>query len=578
MSPPPRPQSEDYLSSTIIKKNKKKKRQNKLRRPCPTPLLQSEDTGSAEASSGPSVPSESSKARNVESSYGSNDNTAAQAAGFTAAQGGTGGEHEPGAPGPTLSRRHLVHDVPENPAHSDDSAAMISLRRISQSMTQSPDPKRRESRNITRTLTGKFNTVFRSKGDNVVNENVAVRTAFGFRRKYSSPQKSVENTPECLSPTSHVHRTQAPGLSTPASINLTKPSGAFSLSATVDVEKMGKKNPQTAILNTSSNLVAFQTKRRYDAAKFPSPEEAEILGGVTPLVSSSLDEEDASQARSMSITRLSNPPMSHLLTFPTDTALTVTSFYPAPASSRNRRSGPNSISVPTGPRRFSVVQFVSRNSTHEVIWYEDESSNSGASTTSANGSQTSTGSTPRGVLNESKQNTQIVSVSPAAAEASDPTEVHDKTPLHRQTNAHKRLLSWSWDDPQQPVTDNSSPSAQGVESAGLHLSKSTSSMRRAATADISETGYFVPVQGHGSMSFAGHENSPPGSAPSFVSRTGPKTADDVATPKTFDRGLAMFKQRAISLGSIRSAPMVPPSIGEKHRAKSSGSQLEKGSK
>jgi hypothetical protein len=181
-------------------------------------------------------------------------------------------------------------------------------------------------------------------------------------------------------------------------------------------------------------------------------------------------------------------------------------------------------------------------------------------------------------LSESKQNTQIVSVSPAAAEANDPTEDHDKTPLRRQTNAHKRLLSWSWDDPQQPVTDYSSPSVQGVESAGLHSSKSTFSMHRAATADISETGYFAPVQGYGSMLFEGHENSPPGPAASFVSKTSPKTADDVETPKTFDRGLAMFKQRAISLGSIRSAPMVPPSIGEKHRAKSSGSQLEKDSK
>jgi hypothetical protein len=181
-------------------------------------------------------------------------------------------------------------------------------------------------------------------------------------------------------------------------------------------------------------------------------------------------------------------------------------------------------------------------------------------------------------LNESKQNTQIVSVSPAAAEASDPTEVHDKTPLARQTNAQKRLLSWSWDDPQQPMTNSSSPSVQGVESAGLHSSKPTVSMQRAATADISETGYFAPAQGRDSMSFDGHENSPPGPAASFARKTGPNSADDVVTPKTFDRGLAMFKQRAISLGSIRSAPMVPPSIGEKHRAESSRSQLEKGSK
>ena len=41
----------------------------------------------------------------------------------------------------------------------------------------------------------------------------------------------------------------------------------------------------------------------------------------------------------------------------------------------------------------------------------------------------------------------------------------------------------------------------------------------------------------------------------------------------FDRGLAMFKRRGISLGSVRSATLGSLSIGEKDGAKSAGPPL-----
>lgn len=585
-------------------KSKKKKRHNRLTRSSNSTnvLEKSEDTGSAEVSSDQSIGRESSRARNMESSYGDfiddpsfptetpGSNPPPSLATITPVTPRvTGWRLEQGGPGLTaLSRNGFVHDVSGNLTDSEDSPAVKSLRRISRSMTQTSDSKRREFKHLSRTLTDKINTIFRPKGmissKPFANENRDSRNIFAYRKKSSGLNALDKMAPKDLSPAPKEANTHAAGPSTPATITLRKASDAYLLSAATNADSptrsdkaVIKENPLPLILTATSNLVAFHTTRKYDAAPSPSRGEAPLAGRPASPTSMSTESENfGSRARSMSIIQLSNPGVSQQYTPLADAALTVTSFYPVRDAPVKPPSPSNSVSIERAACRFSVVQFVSRNSVHEVIWYEDETSTSGTSASPispANLSQSSNKSlSPDGMQVAPK-----VSVTTASAGVSAPPPVFDSVPKDQRldpTIAQKRLLSWSWDNQQPSVDDYASTSAGSLECAELRSNKSTQSMRRAATADISTTEYFPHVDTHGSTSSDEQAESPTGSAELLVPKTRTRSKEDRDVQEAYDRGLAMFRQRGKSLGSVRTSPMTAPSMGDKYRVKSSGSQLE----
>lgn len=600
MSPPPQPQANGYVTS---KRAEKRRRKGRLRRPCPTPLLQSEATGLRETSSGQNTESGSAKAQNVESSYDPIDD-----AGFPwethgsnpprplatimpVGHGGTGRLVEQSSYGPTASYRpNLDYGIPSNEDNSYDSPAVNSLRRISRSMTQPSDSKHREFKDLSRTLTDKINMVFRSQGktslSSVPNENTAGRNTFSFRRGSSGPETLDKNapgelSPRDLSPTSKGSHAPAGGLRIPTSITLRKASGADPLNAATNAnnpsssdQSILEKCQPPVIFTATSNLVAFQSKRQYNAAELPWQEEARIAGRSSSTASNSTCNQNPSLGtRLMSITRLGNPAPSQQYALPADPALTVTSFYPAQAMPSKPKSRSNSVSIERAPTRFSVVQFVSRSSIHEVIWYESDASTSRASSnpiSPGNASQKSGGSIPRGVLDRSRQEGPLVSVTTAPAEASALPEVHERLsndPLINPTSAHKRLLSWSWDNPRPSPDDFSSSSDESTESAELHKRKSNLSMRRAATAAVDAAGYFPDRKGSESTPVDGQANEQP------IAKSRNEAREDEDSQEPFDRGLAMFKRRGISSGSVPSALLGSLSIGEKNGVKSAGSPL-----
>lgn len=598
MSPPPRPQADDYLGS----KRAKKRRQSRPRRPCPTPLFQSEDTGSGEASSGQSAEPRRSKSRNVESSYDSIDdagfltatawfNPSPPLATIAAAdQGGKGLRVEQRSYGSTaLYRPKFIHGTPNNQDDPYDSPAVNSLRRISRSMTQPSDSKRSEFKHLSRTLTDKIGTMFRSKGKisfRDVNENTDRNDVFGFRKASTDSNTLDKYDSGDLSPTSKVSNAQAGGLRIPASITLRKASGANPLSATTNANNPSSldkniitENQPLATLTATSNLVSFQSQRKHHATKSAWQEEPHIARRSTsPASSSSYHENPHIRARFMSITRLGTSAQSQQYTIPAEPALTVTSFYPTRAVPLKPQSRSNSVSPERVPFRFSIVQMISRNSIHEVIWYEDETSNSGASSSPispTNASQASGGSVPQGVLDSGRQETPLVSITTASAEVGALPQVHDQLPtdpLIDPTDAHKRLLSWSWDNPQPSIADFPSPSSQSTEAEELRYRTSNVSMRRAATADILAPGYFPHHTGRGFTPTEGD------SSEQSMAKTRNEAKKERDKQEAFDRGLDMFQRRGISLGSVRSARIRSLSIGEKNGVKGSGSQLRMNTK
>lgn len=556
-----------------------------------------------ETSSGQNTEPGSSKAQNVESSYDPiND------AGFPwethrsktsqplatimpVGHVGAGQWLEQNSRRSTASNRPaLIYDIPSNEDNSYDSPAVNSLRRISRSMIQPSDAKRREFKDLSRTLTDKTNTVFLSKGktslSNVANENRVGSDAFGFHRGSSGPENLDENasgdvSPGDLSPISKGSHTPAGGLLIPTSITLRKASGANPLSAAPNANKSSIPNQSIpkicqppVVFTATSNLVAFQTKRQYHAADPPGQDEPRIARRSTSSGSNSTcNQNPCLGTRLMSITRFGNPTPSQQYTLPADPALTVTSFYPAQAAPSKPQSRSNSESIERAPIRFSVVHFVSRNSIHEVIWYESEASTSRTSSNSispVNTSQKNGGSISRGFLDNGRQEGPLVSVTTAPAEASVLPEVHGqlpKDPLLNPTSAHKRLLSWSWDNPRPSPDDFPSPPDKSIESAELRERKSNVSMRRAATAAIYAGEYFPDREESKPTSVDGQADERPMAKPRIEARK------DGDMHEPFDRGLAMFKRRGISLGSVPRASLGSLSIGEKNGAKSAGPQL-----
>ena len=574
-SPPPRAEGNDYFSS----KRAKKRHEKGLRRPHNTPLHRSENSGSGEALLVYNAEPGSSRPRDLESAYDSIDDADLPTKTITlesppalatfAAADQTGTVRRVKQKNPDSAapyRPNLIHGPLDIHNNSDESPAVDYLRRISRPTIQKSRPMLLEFKALSKILTDKIHTLFQPKEKivfrDVVDENIDGNNSFGFRRGSAGIASSNVDAPGDLSPTSKGTDVPASGLHIPASITLRKASGAASLNAGTDsqnltsLDQYGVPNKQSLVTSTStSNLVAFQSHRNHHAARIPSQEQPHKASSPTSSASySTYKKNPPLRARIMSVTRLGNSHPSQPYVSPADTALTVTSFYPARPAPSKRQFRSNSMPAERPPFRFSVIQVFSRNSIHEVIWYEDESSTSGGSSgpvSPVNAAQTSHGPIPLGDLANGKQGNPVVSITTAPAKASDPpqTDEHDsKSPSLDPRSVQKRLLSWSWHDPQPSAADAPSVMVENDESFEHNSHRNiTPSMRRAATTQFT-SGDFPHRQGSDSPSI----ESPAANAQS-VANAKTTTVAQGRTSEAFDRGLDMFKRRGVSLGSVRIA-------------------------
>lgn len=599
LSPPPRLQADDYFSS----KRAKKRRQSRLKRPCPTPLLLSEDTGSGETSLSHDARPGTSKHNNVDPSYDHSDDggllnetirldppRATIAAG---GQDGTGLWAEQSVQRSTVSHHPtFVHGNPGRQDDSfdlDDSPAVNSLRRISQSMTQSSNSKRREFKHLSKILTDKINTTFRSKGKSPFEEfgeNADRSNIFGFQKASTDPSTFRKSVSGDLSPTSRVSNAQAARLRSPAYITLRKASGANSLGGTANANNPPSSgnniidHNQQSTNSTSSNLLSFQSQLEHQAAAIAWQKDPKLVKRSTSPVSSfSCDEKPHVRERFMSLSQLGNFAHGQQYATPAEPALTVTSFYPTRAASSNPQSRSSSVSLERAPFRFSIVQIVSRKSIHEVIWYEDETPTSdtfSSPISPRNDSRAGGGSVPKVVVDSGGHETPLISITTSPTGISAPLQVNEHAStdsLIDPTDAHKRLLSWSWDNPRPSIADFSSSSQEGNEAPEVRertsnvSMRSKFSMRRAATADILAAGYSPHVTEQDSM--PGERDTNEESMP----KPGTEKKKEGDTPENFDRGMDMFQRRGISLGSVPGARIGSQSVGEKNGVQNAGSQL-----
>ena len=599
MSPPPRPQADDYFDS----RRAKKRRQSRLKRPCPTPLLLSEDTGSGETSLSHDAGPGFSKHNNVDPSYDQSDDAGLltktirsdplQATIAAGGQDGTGLVAEQSFQGSTASHHPtFTHGSPisqDDSVDLDDSPAVNSLRRISRSMTQSSDSKRGEFKHLSKILADKINTIFRSKGKSPFgefNENTDRGNIFGFHKASTDPSTFRKSASGDLSPTSRVSNTQAARLRSPAYITLRKASGVNSLGGTANVNNPPSsgnniiQNNHQSTAATTSNLVSFQSQLEHQAAKVAWQKDPKLVKRSTsPLSSPFRDEKSHVRERFMSLSQLGNFAQSQQYASAAEPALTVTSFYPTRAASSKPRSRSNSVPLERAPFRFSIVQIVSRKSVHEVIWYEDETSTSDGSSSPIsprNDLRASGGSLPKVVVDSFRQETPLIAITTSPTEVSAPPQVNEHAStdsLIDSTDAHKRLLSWSWDNPRPSVADFSSSSQEGNEAPEVRertsnvSMRSNFSMRRAATADILAAGYSPHGTEQDSMSAERDTNE------ESMPKTSTEKKKEGDTPENFDRGMDMFQRRGISLGSVPGARIGSQSVVEKNGMQSAGSQL-----
>lgn len=597
MSPPPRLQADDYFGS----KRAKKRRLGGIRRPCPTPLLQSEDSGSGEASAAHNTEPEDPNNHTVESSNDHIDDAGLHTESVrsdlpllaTIAAGGqigTGLSVEQNGHGLTGSHRpNFTNGTPSNQEDafdSEDSPAVDSLRRISRSMTQSSDSKRRELKHLSKTLTDKISAVFRSKGNPLFGE-LNESNVFGFHKASNNPGTFRNSTSGDLSPTSKVSNARAAEFRIPAYITLRKASGANSVAGTTNANNSSSSdnnaipnNQQATNSTIASNLVSFQSRVKHHAGKSAWQKDPNAAKRSTsPMPSSSYYEKPHIRARFMSLSQLGDSTQSQQYTFLAEPVLTVTSFYPTRATSSRSQSRSNSVAFERAPFRLSIVQIVSRRSVHEVIWYEDETSASDDSSSPIsprNDSQENGGSVPQVVLESGRQETPLIAITTSPTEVSALPQANEHASpdsLIDPTDAHNRLLSWSWDNPRPSTANFSNPSQEGNEVAEIRertsnvSMRSNLNMRRAATADILTAGYSPHPTGQDSMPVEGDTDD------ESMAKSRTETKKGQETPEPFDRGLDMFQRRGISRGSVHSARIGSQSIGEKNGVKRAGSQL-----
>ena len=276
-------------------------------------------------------------------------------------------------------------------------------------------------------------------------------------------------------------------LETPATITLRKASNMF-------MPSPAKSSPSASIINgdaykpdplaPTSELLAFY------ATPVVSHEGSQRLRGSSPNTFNSSSSvqvntswyQDAfsssERSKSISMAQLSDI---HCYSSPAESTLTFTDVHTAPGSfAVESRSMKTSASFPESFRRISVVHFQSRNSVHEVIWREDE--------TTSGSSFASDSSSPL-YQNSRAKSPALCPQSPSAPilieQGDDACLRIISFPNKREINPEESLFQWSWNGPpasaknikstQSPTNERSGDAVPKGSTKGAPTSRRSSS-------------------------------------------------------------------------------------------------------
>ena len=392
ISPPPKPEAEDYLGARIRHRHKGKHRVGRGRKQRKT----REDSEETNSSAQFLLKSYSSTCDSPES-YCTSCGSVSEV-GNIANPANNPLQKRPTFPNQLSSERSLsptplrVHHLPARrseaiPVEKTESPALISLRRLSQTGGRSDNNGfRRLSRTLTSTL-GMFRPRLIRAGDQSSND---------VEREASTPPVLQSNTETEQTSQNEGHslklaRNKASNVidvpELPLTIVLRKASAALvshtandnTLKASRDPSDLHKQETIDEPRNYFPELVAFRSTLLVgsDTRSTPFETTTDQENTVTRVSSSSQCRTDKDKLKTLiSIDEPKIRPRSDTA----GTALTLADIYVAPGTfvvdPKSRRT-----SIVSGQlsRRLSVVQFRSRNSIHEIIWREDESSSGSCS-------------------------------------------------------------------------------------------------------------------------------------------------------------------------------------------------------
>ena len=336
------------------------------------------------------------------------------------------------------------------------SPAWESLRKLSQSgPTSSFEGVRRLSRSLTSNI-GKFRPRF-VKSDPRPKENIKAEdfAPVGGTPNYDQRRKS-DGDDRCRRSYS-TGVTHGPGSSNiPVSIILRKASVALALQrgdVVVTTDRQGnsqlKYTQPIESKSASSHLLAFRSTSSGSPDKQTTGSETP-KGDAVPSKEYSGSQDNWDRENWKSLTS-EGEVKTRSRSNTAGTALTVTDVYVAPGTFATApRSRKSSIIASQVSRRISVVQFRSRNSVHEIIWREDESTSE--STSSVNIS-------PHQAELLSRADSINVHENASMSDDSKPgTLMHNGLPSHAvgpSFGVKENIFQWTWG--KQPSSEHSQP-------------------------------------------------------------------------------------------------------------------------
>lgn len=185
-------------------------------------------------------------------------------------------------------------------------------------------------------------------------------------------------------------------LETPATITLRKASNVYAASpikTSMGASLSREQEYERAADAPGSELLAFYSTPGLEKGPSPSdlssPESAETPGSLREQATHTFEEEPLSfRTRSKSVSQFNDISNARRCSMPAEAALTFADVHVAPGSFATGQKFRKQPLLPAEfNRRISAVQFRSRNSVHEVIWREDETTSDGSLTASSDASQ-----------------------------------------------------------------------------------------------------------------------------------------------------------------------------------------------
>lgn len=583
MSPPPRPELEDYFARKLHRGAKKRRAPKKKQRR--SPFVRSEDTESTERSPAPNPTPQSLGSRNcmtceLRRNRGVIGHTANPPPSLHTISS-QASNREP----PHQANRMVLSPVPkakfavaalQDLEETEKSSAVNSLRRVSQSFTQNRESNLRDLRHLSRTLTNKLSQVFASKDRDHEPYSAAESTentpASNKRRAATMSNITYQDEIRPLLRPS-VMDNLPETLSTPGSITLRKASNAV---VPRDVTNIGDTSSVHRGLSAAHSfsrrqslaqkLIAFRSRRVNEAPllnniNLSPPHQEDLTATLT-------NPSDESQGNSLGATKS----VDHLnISIPyqrrisvADAALTFADFYPAPGTFVKPNSGTDPIIPEKAPYNFSIMRVLTYTAAHEIIWREDET----PSTSSSSSLVTPAGShllSPTQIsafgsdsTRENDLESNIFPASMSPDEYKPPSQVHHSDSDVSAVDSAKdqnSFFTWAWEN-----TDLELPSDERPAPPNPTRSRSTTNRTDKATAELRQNS-LPAVQSFpllsSQRSSSDLRNEP--ADDEFSNRAPEQKAGN--SDAELDRGLAMFMRRSPKLAGSQSQPSTVGKMG-----------------